>query len=71
MKICMFSNVDHWLCRKAVNFGFMCKCGNEVCFKHTKGSFLFSHIKTLNPAELKHTKKCFMLTEIAKSAIEI
>ena len=33
--------------------------------------FLFSQIKTLKTAEFKRTKKCFILTEIAKSVIEI
>ena len=39
--------------------------------QHEKGSFLFSQIKTLKTAELTHTKKCFILTEIMKSVIEI
>ena len=32
------------------------------------GSFLFSQIKTLKTAEFKQLKKCFILTEIAKSS---
>ena len=40
-------------------------------FKHMKGSFLFSQIKTLKSAEFKRTKKCFILIEIANSVIEI
>ena len=55
----------------AVHFGFLCKCLNRGCFKHKKGSFLFSQIKTLKTIEFKRTKKCFMLIEIAKSVVEI
>ena len=69
---CMYSNIDHLaMSHMAVHFGFMCKCWNKECFKHKKGSFLFSQIKTLKTAEFKHTKKCFILKEIAKRALEI
>ena len=60
-----------WLCRMAVQFGFLCTCWNKGCFKHKKGSFLFSQTKTLKTAEFKRMKRCFVLTEIAKSVIEI
>ena len=60
-----------WRCHMAVHFGFLYKCWNKGCFKHKKGSFLFSQIKTWNTAEFKRMKQCFILTEIAKCVMEI
>ena len=62
----MFSKVDHL----AMLHGSLFWVLVEMCFKHKKGSFLFSQIKTLKIAEFKHMTKCFILIEIANSVIE-
>ena len=67
----MFSNVDHLAMSHDSPFWVLVQMLKRRCFKHEKGSFLFSQIKTLKTAEFKRMKKCFILIEIAKTAIEI
>ena len=63
VKIACLAMFAIWLCLMGVHFGFLCKCWNNGCFKHKKGSFLFSQIKTLKTAKFKCIKKFFFCVE--------
>ena len=68
---CMFRNVDHLAIPHGSPIWVIVQMLKQRILEHKKGSFLFSQMKISKTAEFKRTKKCFILTEIAKSVIEI
>ena len=56
--------------RTCMSHGSPCLVHIQILKHRMLCSFRFSVIKTLKTAELKHTKKCFILTEMTQSATE-